>query len=474
MPFGAGANGFSVDRRRNDFGADPRGNSMVGFGSSGIRGVVNEELTPQVVTEIAAAAGHTLAAERVAIGRDTRTSGTMLANAASAGFTAVGAAVDRLGSIPTPGLQAYCRRHRTFGCMVTGSHNPPRYNGIKLFDRDGIEVTGGTLETVETTLETGRYTPAGWRDIGAEHEINDACDRYVDEILQAVDRVNGLTVAVDPGHGPGGFVTPKLCRALGCSVTTINDEPDGTFPARSPEPRPAALSDLSRLVRAATADLGIAHDGDADRVVFVDETGVVVDGNELFAALAAERVTPGDVVVTAVNASTVLAEVVDDRGGHLDLTPIGSANIVARIRERHAAGDEVVLAGEANGGIFFPNERLARDGPFVAARMLATVAETPLSTMVAPYDVSMVRRRIEYGATASRDRIMDVIRSYACERDRPVDETDGIRIERADGWVLARPSGTEPIIRVVTEADDEETATCYADEIIDLVERELR
>lgn len=441
---------------------------MVGFGSSGVRGVVNEDLTPHVVTEIAAAAGDVMAADRVAVGHDTRTSATTFANAASAGFTAVGADVDRVGAVPTPGLQAYCRRQRTFGCMVTGSHNPPRYNGIKLFDRDGIEVTGATLEAVETTFERGTYAPAGWREVGTQRAIDGACDPYVEGIIEAIGGASGMTVAVDPGHGPGAFVTPRLCRALGCSVTTINDEPDGTFPGRGPEPRPAALAGLATLVEAADADLGIAHDGDADRAVFVDETGAVVDGNAIMAALAADRVTPGDVVVTAVNASSVLAEVVADRGGQLDRTPIGSSNIVARIRERRAAGDEVVLAGEANGGIFLPAERVARDGPFVAATVLAGIVDTPLSSMVAPYDVSMVRRRIEHGSAATRNHMMAAIRAYADGLEWPVDETDGVRIELGDGWVLARPSGTEPVIRVTAEADDEATAAAYADEIVEV------
>src|SRR6056297_2214481 len=334
------------------------------FGSSGARGVANEELTPAFVLRVAKAAGTAWDAPRVAIGRDTRHTGRMLVDAATSGLASVGADVDRLGIVPTPGVQAYAEREGVPAMIVTASHNPPEYNGVKLIGADGIELSVAELETIEETLLAEDFADVAWDGIGQVREIDGARERYVEDVLAAVDRERiaaaDLTVAIDPGHGAGSLTSPEVFRALGCHVVTVNAQPDGHFPGRDPEPVTENLRELGRLVRAADADVGIAHDGDADRAIFFDETGTYLEGDATFAALAAAELETDDALVSAVNVSQRLVDVADDAGADVELTPIGSTNIITRIRELDDEGRHVPIAGEGNGGIFFPDYRLAR------------------------------------------------------------------------------------------------------------------
>jgi phosphomannomutase/phosphoglucomutase len=442
------------------------------FGSSGVRGVANEYLNPEFVCQIAKAAGTVWGADRVAIARDTRATGEMLANAASSGLAAVGADVDRLGVVPTPGLQAYCEAAGVPGLMVTASHNPPAYNGVKLVGADGIELSRGTLERVEQRLLAEDFGAVPWSETGDETVIEDARDRYVAAVIEAVDheRIAGadLTVALDPGHGAGSITSPEIFRSLGCDVVTVNAQPDGYFPGRDPEPVAENLTDLGRLVRAADADVGIAHDGDADRAIFYDEHGEFVDGDAALAALAAAELDGGDVAVSAVNVSQRLVDVVEDADAELSLTPIGSTNLITRIRDLQEAGRSVPIAGEGNGGILFPNYRLARDGAYTAARFLELLADATVSELIAPYDdYHTLRMDVEYEDDDQREALLGAIERVAEEADADLDTTDGYRLDYGDSWVLARPSGTEPVIRVYAESGDPRRASELADEMHD-------
>ena len=442
------------------------------FGSSGVRGVAGEELTTQDVMGVAQAAGSVWApdTDRVAVARDTRTTGRTFANAAASGLTGLGFDVDRLGIAPTPALQAYCEREGVPGLMVTASHNPPMYNGIKLVGSDGVELNRETLDRVESALaDRPRY--ATWDHVGTDRRVERARRRYRDGVLESVDRDSiadaELTVVVDPGHGAGSLVSPDLFRELGCRVHTVNAQPDGHFPGRNPEPVAANLGDLRAYVAATEADLGIAHDGDGDRAMFVDGAGEHVDGSAMLAALAAAELEAGDGVVSAVNASQRLVDVVDAAGATLSLTPIGSTYIVSRIRELQAAGTHVAIAGEGNGGILFPDYRIARDGAYTAARVCELLAETPARELVAPYDAYYnVQRNLEVTDEATREAMLAGIEDHAGRASADLDTTDGYRLDYGDGWVLARPSGTEPVVRVYAEARDPERAEALADQMV--------
>ena len=439
------------------------------FGSSGTRGVVGDGLSPEFVLRIAKAAGTVWSGDRVFVARDTRTSGELFTNAAASGLASVGVDVDRLGITPTPAAVRYADVHGVPGLVITASHNPPEYNGVKLVGADGVELGVDRLERIEEHILAEEFAIAAWDGVGAVDRVASANRAYVSELLDSVDceaiAAADLTVAVDPGHGAGAVTSPEFFRRLGCSVVTVNATPDGFFPGRQPEPVASRLDDLRALVTAADADVGIAHDGDADRAVFVDETGAFVAGEASFAALAAAELGAGDTAVAAVNVSQRLVDVCDRVGADLALTPIGSTNIITRIRELRAAGERVPVAGEGNGGVFFPDYRLVRDGAYTGAKFLELAAERPVSDLVAPYsDYENVRRNLTYDTDAELDAMLDAAREFAATADADPDTTDGYRLDYGDAWVLVRPSGTEPKVRVYAEARDADRARTLAED----------
>jgi phosphomannomutase/phosphoglucomutase len=447
------------------------------FGSSGIRGVALRYLTPELVLDIAKAAGSVWDADRVAVARDTRTTGELFANAAASGLAAVGCDVDRLGVVPTPAVGNYCESAGVPAVLVTASHNPPEFNGIKLVGDDGVELSVDVLERVERRVLDDEYDLADWRAAGATTAVEGAVDDYVNQLLDAVDREAiadaDLTVAVDPGHGAASVSSPQIYRELGCEVLTVNATPDGHFPGRDSEPVPENLGSLSRLVATTDADVGIAHDGDADRAVFVDEDGGFVDGDTSFAAMADACLEPGDAVVSAVNVSQRLVDVCDANDAALELTPIGATNIITRTRELHEEGTNVPVAGEGNGGVFFPPYRLSRDGAYIGARFLELLAADgdPVSETVAPYaDYHFVRRNVEYADDGERDDMLSAARAYVETADAEPNTTDGYRLDYGDAWVLVRPSGTEPKIRIYAESADANRAEQLATDMLVAVE----
>jgi len=437
------------------------------FGSSGVRGTV-DQLTPEEVTRVAMAAGTVFAREdhdRAVLARDTRRTGPLLADAASAGLAAAGLDPVRAGVLPTPGLQAHAADEALPGVMVTASHNPPPYNGVKLIGADGVGLARDAIERVESVLLEEAFDRASWDETGRPERVPGVEVRrtYREGVRAAVDAgriaAADLRVAVDPGHGAAAHTSPDLFRELGCGVTTVNAQPDGRFPGRDPEPTRERLGDLRRLVCAGDADLGVAHDGDGDRAVFVDETATAVSGDAMFAALAAEAVGPGDVCVAAVNVSQRVVEAVREAGGRLELTAIGSTNLVTRARELRRDGERVAVVGEGNGGVMLPDYRLARDGAYTAARVLELVAERPASDVFEPYGgYELLTRNVEYGDDAERERMLAAAERHARASDAEVDTTDGYRLDYDNGWVLVRPSGTEPVVRVYAEAGERERA----------------
>ncbi|GAB3313972.1 phosphoglucosamine mutase [Haloplanus salinarum] len=442
------------------------------FGSSGTRGVVGEEFTPDLVRRVASAVATVWDADRVAVARDTRLSGGPLADVAAGTLAAAGADVDRLGVVPTPGVAYYCAREGVPAVHLTASHNPPAYNGIKLLGADGTELSVDGYDAVETRVDADDAVLASWDGVGEARRIDGVNDDYRADLLAHADReaiaAADLTVALDPGHGAGSLVSPAFLRELGCAVRTVNADPDGHFPGRDSEPVAENLAALRRLVRTTDADVGIAHDGDADRAVFVDETGTFVDGDTSLAALAAAELTAGDVVVSAVNVSQRLVDAVADADAELDVTPIGSTHIVTRVRERRRAGDRVPIAGEGNGGVFYPEYRLTRDGAYVAAKFLELLADAdaPASDVVAPFtDYHFVREDLTYDDAAERATLLDAAEAYAREADAALETTDGYRLDYGDAWVLVRPSGTEPKVRIYAEAGDADRAAALATDL---------
>jgi len=237
-----------------------------------------------------------------------------------------------------------------------------------------------------------------------------------------------------------------------------------------PEPVPENLDDLGRLVEAADADVGIAHDGDADRSVFFDEQGRFIDGNASLAAMAERELSAGDHTVAAVNVSQRLVDVCDRVDAELELTPIGASHIITRIKELWTAGHTVPIAGEGNGGVFFPEHRLVRDGPYIGAKFLELIADQPVSEVVAPYQEYHGRRvNLAYGSEAERRTMLSAAEEYVQSTDAEISTLDGYRLDYGDSWVLVRPSGTEPKIRIVSEATTADRAEELSETVADVI-----
>jgi phosphomannomutase len=422
---------------------------------SGVRGIVGKDLTPEFVARWAAAFG-TLAREQgptaIVLARDARTSGVMFTDAARSGLQSVGCSVIDCGCIPTPTAQLAVEHHRAGGGIIlTASHNPIEWNALKFVGADGLfldQAAAGRLRS----LAEGPLPRAGWDGLGGQRRDGEAIKRHLQQVLALpfVDRraiaARGFRVALDCVRGAGGTTMPRLLELLGCGVVGINLEPDGRFP-RAPEPVPEHLGDLGALVRESGADLGIAVDPDVDRLALVDETGRAI-GEDYTLAFAVDTVLrrqPGPVVV---NLSTSL--VVDDaaaaHGIAVARAPVGEINVARAMQQAGA-----VVGGEGNGGVMLPALHLGRDAPLAAALVLDLLAtgDRPLSAWVAARpQYTIVKAKAPRGADLAA--LYDgLVRRFA---DAARDRQDGLRLGWPDRWLHVRPSGTEPIVRIIAEA----------------------
>jgi phosphomannomutase len=434
---------------------------------SGMRGHVGTDLTPELVARHAAAlgawvrstaqAGTTGARPAVVLGRDTRTSGPMFARAAAAGLMSVGVDVVDLGVAPTPTVQMAVEHHHAgAGLILTASHNPIEWNALKFVGPDGIFLDAAAGERVRALADRGPPR-AGWDGLGEVREDPGAVERHLDAILglpvidvSAIQR-RRFHVAVDCVRGAGAVAILPLLERLGCRVSGINLELDGRFP-RAPEPIPENLGELGRLVRESGADLGLAVDPDVDRLAVVDETGRAIGEDYTLAfavrAVLDRRTSPAKNPTVVVNLSTSL--VVDDAARAVGATvlraPVGEANVARAIRDQGA-----VIGGEGNGGVMFPALHIGRDAPLGLAlilHLLATSGVTVAELVGASPRYTIVKakgpRGPELGPRYDRLR-----RRFA---DAIADDRDGLRLSWADRWLHVRPSGTEPIVRLIAEA----------------------
>ena len=423
---------------------------------SGIRGLVGKDLTPELVARYAAAFGRLMQGagkKTVILARDARTSGPMFAAAALAGLQSVGCDVVDCGLIPTPTAQlAVEHHHAAGGIVITASHNPIEWNALKFIGADGMFLDQETGQRMIELAGRESMERAGWDRIGTVAADREAVRRHTDAVLAlplidpAAIRARKFIVALDCVRGAGGTIMPALLEALGCRVEGINLETDGRFP-RPPEPVPAHLGELGKHVRDRRADVGIAVDPDVDRLALVDEQGNPIgeDYTLAFAVRAVLSRKPGPVVV---NLSTSL--VVDDSarpfGVTVERAPVGEAN-VARAMARHGA----VIGGEGNGGVILPLLHSGRDAPLAAALVLDLLARTgrPVSALVAEQPrYTIVKAKAPRGG--------DLAATYSALERRfagaRADRQDGLRLAWNDRWLHVRPSGTEPIVRLIAEA----------------------
>jgi len=424
---------------------------------SGVRGLVGEDLTPEIVARYAAAFGQLVGegpATVVVLARDSRTSGSMFANAATAGLASVGASVIDCGLIPTPTAQLAVEHHRAAGgIIVTASHNPVEWNALKFVGADGLFLDRAAIDRLFGLMDGGLLARAPWDGIGRRVSDDGAVIRHIDAILALphldVDRIRlaAYTVVVDCVRGAGGTIMPTLLGRLGCRVAAMDVETDGRFP-RAPEPVPANLMQLGEEVRRVGADLGMAVDPDVDRLALVDETGTPI-GEDYTLAFAVRAILERRVGPVAVNLSTSL--VVDDAarcsGVEVSRAPVGEANVARAMREVGA-----VIGGEGNGGVMLPDLHLGRDAPVAAALTLELLSRRGATVRALVQDAP---RYVIVKAKAPRQQgDLDLVYAGLLQafRDAIVDRQDGLRLSWADRWLHVRPSGTEPIVRFIAEA----------------------
>lgn len=441
------------------------------FGTNGVRGVVNEFLTPEFVLQMGRAIG-TVMRGSVAVATDTRTSNIMLKNALVSGLLSTGDDVVDFGIIPTPALQ-YQVKEGTFasGAVITASHNPPQFNGVKLISADGTEASGEEERSVEEAYYSRKYTTAGWAALGVCTVNHTGGTDYVKAVSRHVDmeaiRRRRFKVVLDCSNGAASLTSPYLMERLGVRAITMNAQPQGSFPGHESEPTPENLETLTETVKALGADMGIAHDGDADRTVFVDEKGRYIPGEMSLALMAREAVRnrTGATVVVPVSTPSVVEEAARPFGATTIYTRVGSPVVARKMMETGA-----VIGGEENGGIINPAMQYCRDGGMTAARMLEIVAEGGnLSDLIDSLPrVYTVKMKV---SLQGRDSSSILERIDSETEGRRKDRTDGLKIFLEDGWVLIRPSGTEPLMRIFAEAKEAVRARKIAEDFAKRVEQ---
>ncbi|HOX34899.1 MAG TPA: phosphoglucosamine mutase [Methanoregulaceae archaeon] len=441
------------------------------FGTNGVRGRAGIDMTPDLVLRIGIALG-SMRNGTIAVGRDTRTSGEMLLHAIKAGLLATGCDVVDCGILPTPALQYLIRGTYAGGAMITASHNPPEYNGVKIIEPDGTEMGDEETLELERRIAGPSFTLQPWQSIGKETSAPGLVSRYIDGIVARFPDLpgTGMLVVADPGSGPACATTPEILRRIGCRVLTVNGTMDGTFPGRLPEPSEDGLAALSDLVQSSGAAFGVAHDGDADRAVFVDENGRFVEENCELALFARSvcRTTKG-YVVTPVSSSGMIETVARESGCTVIATRVGSINVARTMHALIREGKTVVFGGEGNGGPIFPSHQFCRDGGMTAAMMVAILAAEgrPLSALVA----GLPRRVMIKGKIATADPGAILAEIAGRFPDDTIDRLDGLKILRGTAWVLVRASGTEPLIRIIADADTGEEASALYNEVSAIIEK---
>ena len=443
------------------------------FGTFGVRRTANDVLTPEFASRLAACYG-TLIQGKVAVGGDTRTTSPMLMEAVKAGLLSSGCDVVELGTLPTPAVQFAVRNYYDGGIIITASHNPPKYNGIKFLDEFGIGIPDDMELAIEEMYFDSEPKRAKWDEIGKIYTNENIIREYIDRVLENVDveaiRAADLKVVVDCGSGAGCYTAPYLIKELGCQLTTLNCQPDGFFPGRDPEPIEENLSELISTVKELNADIGLAHDGDADRTICIDEKGNFVLGDKTFSLVEKQMLKEnnGGIIVTTVATSQAIYDIAEEHNGEVIATAVGDL-LVARLKDNNG-----LFGGEENGGLIFPDFVYGRDAAMTVAKILEIIAKEkkPLSELVSELPVYYSKKMKIECSDDLKDEVMDKIANeIKTTTEFQIDTTDGVKILKDDGWVIIRPSGTEPIFRCFAESDSQEKADEMTEWGIGLVEK---
>ncbi|WP_396613779.1 phosphoglucosamine mutase (plasmid) [Haloferax sp. S1W] len=433
------------------------------FGTSGVRGTVGEDVT----ADLAVAIGRALGSEgydRVVVGRDARESGVMLEHALTAGLQECGTDVIRVGVNPTPTVARAAEwLDADASAVVTASHNPPTDNGVKLWTRAGRAFGPERREAIERRVRNEAYERAAWDTVGTDRRTA-VSDRHRRVLRSSVQLEACPSVVVDIGNGTGRL-TADVLADLGCTVSTLNGQRDGRFPSRPSEPTAETCRDLRTHVAETDADLGIAHDGDADRMMAVDGDGTFVDGDTLLALFGREAASADDRIAVPVNTSLAVDDALETVGASVVRTRVGDVFVAEKCAE-----PDVVFGGEPSGAWVWSDETPCPDGPLAACKLAELVSKRgPLATLVAEIDTYPLRR--ESIETDDKSRVLDRVNALVREKYDDIDDRDGVRVATDTGWFLVRASGTQPLIRVTAEARTDGDTDCLFDEAMALVEQ---
>ncbi len=407
------------------------------FGTNGIRGVVGKELNTEFAFRLGSSIGVLFHKGSVAVGMDGRVHSLMLREALVGGILTQGCEVEDYDLIPTPALEYLVKANgKAGGVMVTASHNPPEYNGFKIIDGDGVELSREKEVRIEQLFQRNRFklpNMPGQRTT-AEAAIRDYLRSVKVHFGLTNTNLRDITVMVDSGNGVSFLTTPYILKQLGCRVITVNGNIDGTFPARLSEPRPETLTALTDMVKTAGADFAVAHDGDGDRAIFVDETGEIHWGDRSFALVMDEvlKANPGGKVVTP---------------------------------------NKAILGGEENGGIFYAPHHPVRDGTMAAVLVLKALVKNklPLSKLISRLPkFPMAKEKYPVKNEEAKQRAMSNLESKL--KGSISSRLDGLKVDvKGKGWVLIRPSGTEQLIRLYAEGKTEKDLKALLEEFKPLI-----
>lgn len=425
---------------------------------SGVRGVVGETLTPQLLVRFAQAFGTYVGPGRVLVGRDTRPSGPMVANAVFAGLLATGCAPVDLGIAPIPAIQYRAsRRHDVCGAIaITASHNPAEWNALKLLSREGLFLSDMQATELLDIYNQGLFDKVPGPDVPKPGRDDSAVAAHLAAVLEQVDvekiRAARLPIAIDCVNGAGAVATPILLSQLGCTAVRINCEATGDF-VRPPEPLPQNLGELCGVVQRGDVRVGFAQDADADRLAVVDESGRALEGDVMLAilidlALARE---PGPVVVN-LSTSNLIEHVAAKHGVPVFRTPVGEANVVQGMQQHGG-----IVGGEGSGGLIYPRIHSCRDSFIGMALLLEHLAGGGSIRELADALPPRVRLadKIPMPGGLARQVVYQLRSTLA---DAELDSRDGLKASWPEGWLHVRASNTEPILRLHVEAADRQTA----------------
>ena len=454
------------------------------FGTNGIRGIVNKDMNNELALGIGNAWGtylkQTTNRPKLAIGTDARLSNNMLKSAITAGLLATGCDVTDVGLVPTPTLQYTVKEKKfTSGVIITASHNPPEFNGIKGAGSDGAEFSKDVEEAIEHIYFSHQYIRSDWRNVGTYSTWEGAIDLYLNGILSLVNvtliKKQKFHVVLDCGNGAGSLVTPLLLKKLGCRVTELYCTPDGRFPGHHSEPLPENLTTLLETVPEVDATFGIAQDGDADRAIFVDENGTYIWGDKTLSLVGkyVTRENNGGTAVTPVTTSTCFEDVIRQNNGQVIYTKVGSPIVASIMKEKNA-----VFGGEENGGLIFPKMQYCRDSAMSLAKILEILAQEkrPLSELIAEIPCYEMHKAKIACPNEKKESVMNTVVELMKNDNEviTIDRTDGVKLFVNGGWVLMRPSGTEALFRVYVEAKEKsrakQLATTYKNRITSLLQ----